>query len=79
MRLAKSEIDPCQGLHDVTWSNWLCLWSRGAEIMSLQTIPAQASWRPFSKFVFVAALCAAYAIIIAALLYPIYMHVFVFD
>jgi hypothetical protein len=47
--------------------------------MSLQMLTAQDGGRPFSKLVFVAVLGVAYASIVAALLYPIYMHLFVFD
>jgi hypothetical protein len=47
--------------------------------MSLQTIsPERPTW-PLSKFALVIALGAGYAAIVLALLYPIYMHLFVFD
>jgi hypothetical protein len=47
--------------------------------MSIQLLTTQDGGRTFSKFVFTAVLCVAYASILAALLYPIYMHLFVFD
>jgi hypothetical protein len=47
--------------------------------MSVQTMSPQAPAWPLSKFVLVIALGAGYATILLALLYPIYMHLFVFD
>ena len=47
--------------------------------MSLQTVTDQGPERSISKILFVTVLCTAYAGILASLLYPIYMHLFVFD
>jgi hypothetical protein len=47
--------------------------------MSSQTLTPHAPEWSLSKFVLVTVLCAGYAGILLALLYPIYMHIFVFD
>jgi hypothetical protein len=46
---------------------------------STHIVPVHAPERPLSKYVLVIALGVGYAAILAALLYPIYMHLFVFD
>jgi hypothetical protein len=63
-----------------TWAIFAAVKEREEErIMSLQTLTHQESERSLPKIVFAAVMCAAYAGILAALLYPIYMHLFVFD
>jgi hypothetical protein len=47
--------------------------------MSSQMVTVRGPERSLSKYVLMIALCAGYAAILAALLYPIYMHMFVFD
>jgi hypothetical protein len=47
--------------------------------MSSQSLTPHAPGWSLSKFMLVTALCAGYAGIVLALLYPIYMHIFVFD
>ena len=47
--------------------------------MSVQTMSPQPPAWPLSKLVLVVALSAGYAAVLVALLYPIYMHLFVFD
>ena len=66
-------------IDEVTWLTFDLLYERWRKIMSLQMLTAHDGGRPFPKFVFVAVMCAAYVSILAALLYPVYMHLFVFD
>jgi hypothetical protein len=47
--------------------------------MSSQTVTSQRPEWPLSKVVLATALCAGYAVVLLSLLYPIYMHIFVFD
>jgi hypothetical protein len=46
---------------------------------STHIVPVHSPERSLSKYVLVIALGVGYAAILASLLYPIYMHLFVFD
>ena len=76
---AQVEIDPAQGLPEVSPPKLPRESIEGGKIMSVQTVTPQRPEGSLSKLVLVTVLCVGYATILAALAYPIYMHLFVFD